>query len=77
VPTFERKITLGDLLALLLFVVGVVGYAVRLEGRVTFIDDNGTKAVRSLTQEINALRIEMVELRATIKERERREKEKF
>jgi hypothetical protein len=77
VPTFERKITLGDLLALLLIVVGVVGYAVRLEGRVTFIDDNGTKAVRSLTQEINALRIEMVELRATIKERERREKEKF
>ena len=76
-PTFERKITLGDLLALLLIVVGVVGYAVRLEGRVTFIDDNGTKAVRSLTQEINALRIEMVELRATIKERERREKEKF
>jgi nitrogen fixation-related uncharacterized protein len=60
------KVTPGDIITLVLIAIGAFTWAVKLEGRVTYIDENGTKAVRVLTGEIQALRLEMAELRATI-----------
>jgi hypothetical protein len=70
------KVTSGDIITIVLILIGAVTWAIRLEGKVTYIDENGTKAVRVLTGEIQALRIEMAELRATINERVRQEREK-
>jgi hypothetical protein len=70
------KVTTGDIITLVLIVFGAITWAIRLEGKVTYIDENGTKAVRVLTGEIQALRLEMAELRATINERVRQEREK-
>jgi hypothetical protein len=70
------KVTTGDIITLVLIVFGAITWAIRLEGKVGYIDENGTKAVRVLTGEIQALRLEMAELRATINERVRQEREK-
>jgi hypothetical protein len=72
--SLDYKITTGDIITIAVIVVGIIGYAIRLEAKMSYIDENGTKAVRVLMQEIVGLRIDLADLKATLREREQAER---
>lgn len=57
-PRIEWRINIGELMAFITLIV----WAVRLEAKVTYVDEYGSKVVRELRQEIASLTTEIAVL---------------
>lgn len=72
----DYKITVGDLVAIVVAILSVGIIYGQTNARIDFIDENGTKASRAILREMQDLRLEMVKLQTIIEEREKKEQER-
>lgn len=72
-PRIDSKISIGDLVAIVVALLSVGMIYGQVNARIDFIDENGTKDTRSLREEMTVLRIEVVKLQTILEERMERE----
>ena len=75
-PRMDYRISVGDLVAIIVAILSVGAIYGQVNARVDFIDENGTKASRAILREMQDLRIEMVRLKTVLEEREKKEQER-